>query len=241
LLRVLENKEVYRIGSNEAIKVNVRMVSATHRDLPAMVAESKFREDLYHRLKVMTVRLPPLRERREDIKLLSAHFLKEFNTAHGKRVVSIAEPVMKAMLAYNWPGNVRELRNLIEGMVVLDTDGVLNVNDVEDEDLLRKMRLPESPVAGASGLVGRPLAEVERYYVEQALQLGGGNREEAARMLGIGERTLYRKIKEWQEQDHVKKALDEAGGEVARAAKVLNRDVAELEKEIKKWGLREDN
>ena len=120
LLRVLENKEVFRIGSNEPIKVNVRLVSATNRDLEAAIAEGKFRQDLYHRLKVMTIKLPPLRERREDIPLLAAHFIKELNAQHGKHVTGIAEPVRKAMAAYDWPGNVRELRNFIESMVVLD-------------------------------------------------------------------------------------------------------------------------
>jgi two-component system response regulator HydG len=155
-------------------------------------------------------------------------------------VQSIAEPVLKAMLAYDWPGNVRELRNFVESMVVLDRDGVLNLDDVEDGGLLRKMHLADGPAAGPAGLVGRPLAEVERYYIEQALQLAGGNREEAARMLGIGERTLYRKIKEWQEQDQVRKALDENGGDLAAAARALNRDEAELGREVKKWGLREE-
>ncbi len=201
LLRVLENREVFRIGSNEPIKVNVRLVSATHRELDTLVAEGKFRQDLYHRLKVMTVRLPPLRQRRDDIKLLAAHFMKEFNQIHGKNAQSIAEPVLKAMLAYEWKGNVRELRNFVESMVVLDTDGILNVNDVEDGDLLKRMQDPSNATASSSGLIGRPLAEVERYYIEQALLMTEGNRDQAAKLLGIGERTLYRKIKEWQEED----------------------------------------
>ena len=136
LLRVLENKEVFRIGSNEPIKVNVRLVSATHRDLEAAVAEGTFRQDLYYRLKVMTVKLPPLRERREDILLLAAHFIKEFNALHGKHVRTVAEPVRRAMMAYDWPGNVRELRNFIESMVVLDVDGVLGLDDVQDGQVL---------------------------------------------------------------------------------------------------------
>ncbi len=104
LLRVLENREVFRIGSNEPIKVNVRLLSATHKDLEAMVGESKFRQDLLFRLKVVTVKLPPLRERREDIQLLSAHFIKEFNAQHGKHVTAIAEPVRKAMAVYELAG-----------------------------------------------------------------------------------------------------------------------------------------
>ena len=124
LLRVLENGEVFRIGSNEPIKVNVRLVSATHRDLDAAVAAGTFRQDLYFRLKVVTLMLPPLRERRADIPLLAAHFLKEANSKHGKNVVGIAEPVRQALASYDWPGNVRELRNLIESMVVMDMDGI---------------------------------------------------------------------------------------------------------------------
>src|SRR6516225_6437195 len=104
LLRVLENKEVYRIGSNEAIKVNVRLLSASNRDLEEAVAAGKFRQDLFYRLKVVTVKLPPLRDRREDIPLLAAHFIKELNAQHGKRVTSIAEPVRRAMAAYEWKG-----------------------------------------------------------------------------------------------------------------------------------------
>src|SRR5207249_552212 len=125
LLRVLENQEVYRIGSNEPIKVNVRLLSATNRDLDTAVTAGTFRQDLYYRLKVVTVRLPPLRERREDIPLLTAHFVREFSQRHGKRVNGVADPLRKAMATYDWPGNVRELRNLIESLVVQDTDGIL--------------------------------------------------------------------------------------------------------------------
>jgi two-component system response regulator HydG len=197
LLRVLENKEVFRIGSNEPIKVNVRLLSATNHDLEAAVAGGKFRPDLFFRLKVVTIKLPPLRERREDIPLLTAHFIKEFNQQHGKRVQGISEPLRRAIAAYDWPGNVRELRNLIESMVVQDHDGTLDLNDIQEGDRLRSNLSPDNHSAGPGGFVGRPLNEVERYYIEQTLELTGGNREEAARLLGIGERTLYRKIKKW--------------------------------------------
>ncbi len=198
LLRVLENKEVLRIGSNESIKVNVRLLSATNHDLEAAAAAGKFRQDLFFRLKVVTVRLPPLRERREDLPLLTAHFIKEFNQQHGKRVQGISEPLRQAMAAYDWPGNVRELRNLIESMVVQAHDGTLDLNDIQEGDSLRSTLSADNHTAGPSGLVGRPLNEVERFFIEQTLGLTGGNREEAARLLGIGERTLYRKIKKWE-------------------------------------------
>jgi two-component system response regulator HydG len=240
LLRVLENKEVFRIGSNEPIKVNVRLISATHRDLEAAVAEGKFRQDLYYRLKVMTIKLPALRERREDIPLLAAHFIKELNVAHGKHVTSIAEPIRKAMAAYDWPGNVRELRNFLESMVVLDTDGVLNTDDVQDSAILKKLPAIDSRNVGPANLVGRPLTEVERYYIQQALALTEGNREEAAKMLGIGERTLYRVIQEWRLQDRIQKALEESKHEVAAAAKALNMKESVLLRKIKKWGWHEN-
>ena len=244
LLRVLENNEIVRIGSNDPIKVNVRVVSATHRDLEAAVADGSFRPDLYFRLNRLKVRIPPLRERREDVALLAARFIKDLNELHGKQIKGIAEPVRRAMAAYGWPGNVRELRNFIEGMVVLDTDGILGLDDVQEEDrerVLGKSGGPAAAPAGPSDLVGRPLAEVERYYTEQALTLTEGNREEAAKMLGIGERTLYRKIVEWKRQDKIKQALTEANGDHAAAAAALGIGAGELEREIKKAGLTEDD
>ena len=239
LLRVLENNEVVRIGSNDPIKVNVRVVSATHQDLDAAVAEGKFRQDLYFRLNRLKVRLPPLRERREDIPLLAARFIKDFNELHGKHVTSIAEPVRRAMAVYNWPGNVRELRNFIESMVVLDSDGILNLDDVQEGDVLKSMPAGNGQSTGAASLVGRPLAEVERYFIEQALLLTGGKREEAARMLGIGERTLYRVIKDWDLQDKIKQTLAQHNGDIKAAAKALHMPEAELQRKIKKSGLQD--
>jgi two-component system response regulator HydG len=236
LLRVLENKEVLRIGSNEPIKVDVRLVSATHQNLDAAVAEGKFRQDLYHRLKVMTVTLPPLRERREDVMLLTAHFIREFNAQHGKDVRTVAEPVRRGMMAYDWPGNVRELRNFVESMVVLDVDGVLGLDDVQDGQVVGKQPAAGT-AAGPAGLVGRPLSEVERYYTEQALALTSGNREEAAKMLGIGERTLYRNIKEWDQQQRIRQALEAAHGDAAAAARELGMGAKELQRKAKKLGL----
>lgn len=236
LLRVLENQEVFRIGSNEPIKVNVRLLSATNRDLEAAIADGTFRQDLYYRLKVVTVKLPPLRERREDIPLLTTHFLKEFNERHGKHVKRIAEPVRKAMAAYDWPGNVRELRNLIESMVVQDLDCVLDIDDLQEGDNLRRAQFGESQPASPSNLVGKPLSEIERYYIEQTLAMTKGNREEAAQMLGIGERTLYRIIQDWRAQDKIREVLVEAGHDVAKAAQKLNLTEAELQRKLKKWG-----
>jgi two-component system response regulator HydG len=219
LLRVLENQEVYRIGSNEAIKVNVRLLSAANRDLEAAVGAGKFRQDLFFRLKVITVKLPPLRERREDIPLLVAHFIKEFNQLHGKQVKGVSEPIRRAMSIYSWPGNVRELRNLIESMIVQDHDGVLKENDLQEGDALSRLHLSDHRLTSPASLVGQPLAEVERYYIEQSLKITKNNREEAAKMLGIGERTLYRKIRRWGLLKKGKnyKGAEDTGGENAEA------------------------
>jgi two-component system response regulator HydG len=198
LLRVLESGEITRVGSNEPIKVNVRILSATNRDLEKAIAAGMFREDLYHRLKVVTIKLPRLAERREDIPLLVDHFLKEHASRHQKRIRGISTGARRRLLSYDWPGNVRQLRNVIESMVVVDYDEVLDVDDLPEE------LVPASadPAAGdgASGLhelVGKSLNDIEALFIGETLKVTGGNREEAAGMLGIGERTLYRKIKEY--------------------------------------------
>ncbi len=235
LLRVLENQEVTRIGSNEPIKVNVRLISATHRDLEAAVSAGTFREDLYYRLKVVTILLPPLRERKSDLPLLTAHFIKESNQRYGKKVTAIAEPLRKLMDAYDWKGNVRELRNAIDSMVVLDQDGILNVNDVEEGSPLKKSHVR---VAGPDNLVGKTLSEIERFFIEKTLDQTTGNREEAARILGIGERTLYRDIQDWKLQDKIKQAMTDAGGDLEAAAKLLNTKPQLLQRKMKKWGMK---
>jgi two-component system response regulator HydG len=197
LLRALESGEIVRVGTNEPLTVNVRLISATNRDLTEAIAAGSFRQDLYHRLKVVSVKLPPLRERREDIPLLLDYFLKEFNTSHGKSVKTIAPAVRKLLTTYSWPGNVRELRNVIESLVVIDSDNNLDVDDLT-EDLQAVDPARANPATGsANHLIGQPLEEIEKFYIAQTLKLTNGNREEASRLLGIGERTLYRKIKEY--------------------------------------------
>jgi two-component system, NtrC family, response regulator HydG len=198
LLRVLENGEIVRVGTNEPIKVNVRLISATNRDLAEAIADGKFRQDLYHRLKVVSIKLPPLRQRRDDIPLLIEHFLKDFNISHGKSISVITPTVRKALMGYSWPGNVRELKNTIESMVVIDCDGVIDVDDLTEDLQAVTSTTKTDGVGGVDSLVGRSFEEIEKHYILQTLQLTNGNREEAARMLGIGERTLYRKIKEYQ-------------------------------------------
>jgi two-component system response regulator HydG len=198
LLRVLENSEITRVGSNETIHVNVRILSATNRNLEDAVAAGTFRSDLYHRLKVVTITLPRLADRSQDIPLLIEHFLRQFARRHHKKIETMSAAARRRLIAFDWPGNVRQLRNVIESMVVVDYDGVLDVDDLPSE-LGPPSEATEDPRGGSlAGLVGKPLAEVERLFIVETLQQTGGNRESAAELLGIGQRTLYRKIKEYQ-------------------------------------------
>ena len=198
LLRVLESSEITRVGSNEPVKVNVRILSATNRILEQQIAAGTFRADLYHRLKVVTVVLPRLVDRSQDIPLLIEHFIRQFARRHEKTIKSMSTAARRRLMAYDWPGNVRKLRNTIESMVVVDFDGVLDLDDLPRE-LTEHAEPSAEPASGRlSGLVGKSLAEIEKLFIAETLALTGGNREEAAHILGIGERTLYRKIKEYQ-------------------------------------------
>jgi two-component system response regulator HydG len=200
LLRVLESHEITRVGSNEPVKVNVRILSATNRDLGKAIADGTFREDLYHRLKVVTINLPRLADRREDIPLLVDYFVKEHSKRHQKTIRGISTAARRRLLAFDWPGNVRQLRNVIESMVVVDIDEVLDLDDLPDELAPHDGETAVAAAAGSDGLhqlVGKSMAEIERLFIEETLRITAGNREDAASMLGIGERTLYRKIKEY--------------------------------------------
>jgi two-component system response regulator HydG len=193
LLRVLEDGQVMRVGSNEPLKVDVRLVSATNRDLSQCIAEKTFREDLYFRLKVVTLTLPPLRNRAEDVPLLVDYFLRMFAERHGKPVRAVTPGCLAALAAYGWPGNVRELRNAIETMVVLAQGETLDVDLLPTEISGTAAQAPALGVTGGAVT----LEEAERQLIAEALRVTEGNRLEAARRLGIGERTLYRKIKEF--------------------------------------------
>jgi two-component system response regulator HydG len=198
LLRVLENYEITRVGSNEPIKVNVRILSATNSNLEEAIEAGTFRSDLYHRLKVVTIRLPSLRERSQDIPILIDYFLKQFATKHGKRIKGMSAAARHRLLVYDWrPGNVRQLRNVIESMVVVDYDGLLDVDDLPEEFSGPVEPAAESPEQSLTALVGRSLMDIEKLFIAETLRISGGNRELAASKLEIGERTLYRKIKEY--------------------------------------------
>jgi two-component system response regulator HydG len=200
LLRVLESGEITRVGSNTPVRVNVRILSATNRNLEEAIESGAFRSDLYHRLKVVTVAIPPLRDRTGDIPLLIEHFVKQFAKRHGKTIKGMSLAARVKLGSFPWPGNVRQLRNVVESMVVVDCDETLDVDDLPlelDPDVPAATAGPVDMTAGLQALVGKPLDELERIFITETLKLTGGNREQAASLLKIGERTLYRKIKEY--------------------------------------------
>lgn len=203
LLRVLETRNLERVGGSTTIPVDVRLIAATNRDLPAMVREGTFREDLYYRLNVVNLRLPPLREHREDIPLLLEHFLKQAATDNGKAVTGIAADAMAVLNSYDWPGNIRELRNCVERMVVLARGTLLTVSDIPREivDALAGDAEGTSASAPASSatIASAPVLDIhenERTAIRQALEQARGNRTRAAEILGISRRTLQRKLKQ---------------------------------------------
>ena len=192
ILRVLEEHKFERVGGQDTIEVDVRLIAATNRDLKKMVAEGKFREDLFYRLYVVVIHLPPLRERTGDIPLLAQHFLKELSAANGKKIESITPDAMDILSAYPWPGNVRELRNIVERMIVLSRGEKLTVRDIP-----AALRDGVQPRAGAVSAPNMSLDEVEKQLIINALKNHGENRTKAAAQLGISRRTLHRKLNEY--------------------------------------------
>ena len=206
LLRFIQERTFSRVGSNDEIKVDVRLITATSRNLEKLMEEGKFREDLYYRLNVFPIHLPSLHNRRSDIMLLAEHFLEKFNKLHGKHIVRISTPAINMLMAYHWPGNVRELENCIERAVLTATDNVIN-----------GYNLPPSLQTGeASGTALNPEAKAdfntlvesfERELIVEALKANNGNVAASARKLGISQRIMHYKIEkigitpEWYKQD----------------------------------------
>ncbi len=194
LLRALESGEVLPVGCNETRHTDVRVIAATHRDLRELIKESKFREDLYYRLNQVSVRIPPLRERREDIPLLIQHFIQLGNAEHAREIQGIAPEAVRLLVNQRWDGNVRQLRQVIAQMLVLAPGPILEMADVPEE-----FRQSTEIIPVTSGfLAGHTLQELEKVAIQQTLKLTAGNREKAAKLLGIGARTLYRKLKEYE-------------------------------------------
>jgi len=192
LLRVLEDGVFRRVGGDEDIRADVRVIAATNERLEAAVAAGKFREDLYYRLKVVTIEVPPLRERAEDIPLLVNAFIREFNEKNHLDVEGVDDDVIWLFRAYGWPGNVRELRNVVESMAVMS-----RTNRLSREDIPPNVRRSVEEVKADGVRVGMKLPDAERYLIEATLKEMGGNRTRAAKVLGIGLRTLQRKLKSY--------------------------------------------
>ena len=198
LLRTLETKCVRRLGSSFEKPVDFRLVAATNRNLISLVAEGKFREDLYYRLNVIDIRMPALKDHPSDIAPLVEHFIAEFSAAGEGRVKGIEPDALKALEAYSWPGNVRQLRNAVEKMVVLAAGETLTLDDVPAEILAPTAHAaPAEAAATAAPAPTASLADVEKAQILAALKAAGGNKTAAADALGISRRTLHRKLREW--------------------------------------------
>jgi len=188
---VLQEREITKVGGSQVIKVDVRIVTATNYDLHKAVKAEKFREDLFYRLSVVPITLPPLRERKEDIPLLANYFLKKYNTKRKKNVKAISDQAMKALVKYNWPGNVRELENAVERAVVLAENDV-----IKSSDLLYYGLDVETYSRSDMNKIKR-LVDVEREYITKALEIFSGHKGKTAKALGIDRKTLRTKLKRY--------------------------------------------
>jgi DNA-binding NtrC family response regulator len=200
LLRVLETLTLTPVGGHEDHKVNVRVVAATSRDIRKMVEDGTFREDLFYRLNVVTIGLPPLRDRTDDIPILVDHFLKEITEQKHTASRRISREVMERLMVYRWPGNVRELRNTLESMLVLSDGDVMTERDVPDRVLAGAL----AAAATKELPTGLTMEELERLAIVHALEQSSGNRTHAAGKLGISVRTLQRKLRQYEGENSAK-------------------------------------
>jgi two-component system response regulator HydG len=197
ILRVLQEGAFERVGGTRTVRVDVRIVAATNQDLAQLVRDRRFREDLYYRLKVITVNVPPLRERREDVRLLAEHFLRLYAAKNNRVLGGFTGEALPRLEGYSWPGNVRELENVVERAVVLARGASLDVTDLPEE-VAGATPLPEGVM---SVRLGTPLAEVEKRLLEATLRATKGNKTLTARLLGIDVRTVARKLERWDDAD----------------------------------------
>jgi two-component system response regulator HydG len=197
ILRVLQEGEFERLGAIRTIKVDVRIVTATNQDLVQMVREKRFREDLYYRLNVITITVPPLRERPEDIPLLAEHFLRVYAAKNNRKLEGFTLEAMRRLESYAWPGNVRQLENVIERTVVLARDRRIDADDLPAE--IGGVKRP--PRDAILELVGVPLDEIEQRLLDETLRITGGNKTQAAKLLGIDVRTVARKLERRDEPE----------------------------------------
>ncbi|MFW0768267.1 sigma-54-dependent response regulator transcription factor ZraR [Trabulsiella odontotermitis] len=190
LLRAIQEREIQRVGSNKTIPIDARLIAATHRNLAQEVAEGRFRQDLYYRLNVVTIEMPPLRQRREDIPLLAEHFLQRYGERNRKPVKGFTPQAMDLLIHYPWPGNIRELENAVERAVVLLTGEYISERELPLS--IAGTVVPETDNTGDAAI--QPLVEVEKEVILAALEKTGGNKTEAARQLGITRKTLLAKL-----------------------------------------------
>jgi two-component system response regulator HydG len=190
ILRMLQEGEIERLGGTRTIQVDVRIVAATNRDLSEMVKDKRFREDLYYRLNVITVRVPPLREHPEDIRLLAQHYLRVYSAKNGRKLEAFSNEAIARLESYAWPGNVRELENLVERSVLLARKDRIDAEDLPEE----VMGVKRPPRDAILELVGTPLADIEERLLDETLRITGGNKTQAADLLGIDVRTVARKL-----------------------------------------------
>jgi two-component system, NtrC family, response regulator HydG len=197
ILRVLQEGEFERLGGTRTQRVDVRIVTATNQDLAHMVKDKRFREDLYYRLNVITITVPPLRDRREDIRLLAQHFLRVYAAKNNRRLEGFTDDAMRRLEGYSWPGNVRELENVTERAVVLARGALIDVSDLSEE-IAGATPLPEGTLTVR---IGTPLAEIEQRLLDETLRVTRGNKTLTAKLLGIDVRTVSRKLERRDEAD----------------------------------------
>jgi len=198
LLRVLQDGEVRPVGADDVVTVDVRVIAATNRDVEGAIKSGDFREDLYYRLNVIRLEMPPLRDRQEDIALLARHFTDKYAEDHGRPVSTLSAAAMRALFDHEWPGNVRELENVIERAVLLSRDEVIRLEDLPTQfssvsAWVAASRTP-TDIPGDEGYTPASLEEVEALHIQHVLKWTNGDKQKAAKALGIGRATLYRKL-----------------------------------------------
>jgi DNA-binding NtrC family response regulator len=198
LLRFLQEGTVERLGSAKTIKLDIRVIAATHRDLRLMVKDDKFREDLFYRLNVVNIVIPPLRERKDDVVLLTEHFIKLYSQKNSKKIFGLTREAKDALIKYNFPGNVRELENAIEAAVVLTRNEAIGLEDLP----ISFREINASSSEDFSGSLLAKLEAIEKKLILEALQKNGGNKSQAARDLGISEKNIRDRLKKWEQTGH---------------------------------------
>ena len=199
LLRVLQEREIQRIGGTSNISINVRVIASTNKDIQAAVKSGEFREDLFYRIAVFPIVIPPLREHREDIPLLAEHFLKHAKERNNKTITGISTGALQLLMGYDWPGNVRELENVIERVALFEESDVIQASSLPPEihSAYKRFHIPTSQGEDSEAEAILPLEEVEKQAIIHALKVTGNNIQQTAEALGIDRVTVYRKIKKY--------------------------------------------